>query len=608
MTAIRSLAAAFLATVLASLPADAQLLPFPDRSEVATRIDALNGELRVAFESALGQYDDEIQARPFDVARRVDRCRFIDEFSYTNEYLPWLDEVYELGEQCIAEIESEFPNHPEAILYRLEFLYGEELLDATSQFDGPALPPGWTRGQVARLYSMRASAADIVGNGLAGRFAQHALELDASADVRLIAAQSLIDAGDLAAAVEVLTSPFDTVAPDVQPYYFVDKIRLLAMAGDSKGVAELYSRLRNAADYYDSSVVAAALRDAGHLDLARAEFRDAAENPGYLVNGPLDLFRFELEFGSASQALEAYEALRDTGWTADPLAVNRVALFFEHPTLPWRVRDLLGLAGILAALSIIALVALIPVSFVHYRGLALRLRKGLPAADGGLKLRHAWYGLFALGLASLAIVYSAGPADLFSQEDAAWPIDIDTGLVARSVLLEFLVELLLLAPLAWLFVRRESTRTRWSAPKAVVFALLAAVLLRIPLLIYWFANPDIPPGLVEETYIWEILQQVSDTFGVFATFWLIAVAAPVAEEFLFRGVLLTVFARHVSFWAANSIQAFIFAAMHLEPGALPMLFLVGVTAGFLARRSGGLLAPMLLHAIFNLLAGLYFLM
>ena len=608
MSIVRSLVSASVAALLASAPAGAQLLQLPERSDAAMRIETLSGELRTAFDAALEEYDNEIRGRPFDVARRVDRCRFIDEFSYTYEYVSWLDEVYELGEQCITEVELEFPNHPEAVLFRLEFLYGEELLEASNHLDGPTLPPGWTRGQVARLYSLRAAAADIVGNGRAGGYAQYALDLDSTANVRIIAAQSLIDAGNLAAAAEILTSPLDTATPDVNPYYFVDKIRLLALAGDSAGVAELYGRLRKDSEYYDSSVVAAALRDTGHIDLARVEFEAAAANPGYLVNPALELFRFELEFGSPSQALEAYEAMRSAGWAADPLAVNRVALFLEHPALPWRWRDLLGLVGILIALTGIALVALVPVSFVHYRGLARRLRYGPPAAVGGLKLRHAWYGLSVLGLASLATAFSVGPVDVIAQGEAGWSMQFIPGQIARSVLLEFFFELVLLAPLAWLFARRElPAATVWSVPRAIFFALLAAFVLRIPLLIVWLANPDVPPGLVDETYIWDLLRQVSDAFGVLTAFWLLVVAAPVAEEFLFRGVLLKVFARHVSFWGANVFQACIFAAMHLDPAGFPWLFILGLTAGFLARRSGGLLAPILLHAVFNLMAALYFL-
>ena len=598
-----------LAALAVSLPADAQLLHLPQGSDAAARLEALDDDLAGAFNAALEEYDGEIAIRPFDVGRRIDRCRFIDEFTYVNEYVPWLDEVYELSEECIAEVELDFPNHPEPILYRLEFLYGEELLEAARPYVGQSPPPGWTRGQVARLYSLLATAADSVGNGLAGGYARYALELDATSDVRIIAAQSLIDTGDLAAAVEILRSPFDDATPGANPYYFTDKIRLLAVAGDSDGVAEFYDRLRSDAEYYDSSIVAFALRDAGLIDLARAEFEAAAENPGYLVNAALDRFRFELQFGSAAQAHEAYDAMRSAGWATDPLAVNRVALFFEHPSLPWQIRDLLGVVGVLVALTLAAVVALVPVSFVHYRGLVLRLRNGPRAAVGGLELRHAWYAMFALGLASLTTLYAVGPMDLMAQGDATWPLDAAPGLVARALLLESLIELLLLAPLVWIFVRRESAiAAKWSVSRAVIFALLAALALRIPLLIYWLANPEIPPGLVEETYIWDILRQVSDEFGVVSAFWLLVVVAPVAEEFLFRGVLLNVFARQISFWAANVIQAGIFAAMHLEPSGLPVLFLLGLAAGFLARRSGGLLGPMLLHAIFNLLAALYFLM
>ena len=211
--------------------------------------------------------------------------------------------------------------------------------------------------------------------------------------------------------------------------------------------------------------------------------------------------------------------MRSAGWVTDPLAVNRVALFFEHPSLPWQIRDLLGVVGVLVALTLAAVVALVPVSFVHYRGLVLRLRNGPRAAVGGLELRHAWYAMFALGLASLTTLYAVGPMDLMAQGDATWPLDAAPGLVARALLLESLIELLLLAPLVWIFVRREAAiAAKWSVSRAVIVALLAALALRIPLLIYWLANPEIPPGLVEETYIWDILRQVSDEFGVVSAF------------------------------------------------------------------------------------------
>ena len=606
---VRLLVSVVAAVISVCSPADAQNLLLPERSDFAGRLVALDGEVRRAFDAALAEYDGEILARPFDVVRRVDRCRFVEEFYYNNEYVAWIDSVYEISESCRTDLESEFGNHPEVILYGFEFLYGEELLAAAGVYDQPAMRPAWTTGQLARLYTQLATAAEAVGNEFAGRYALRALELDAEADVRIIAAESLIAAGDFATAIEVLHSPMDVVAPETDPWYVVEKIRLLGLAGDRAGVDDLYRLLRSNADYYDSSTVAAALRDAGLFDLARMEFEAATENPGYLVNADLERFRFELEFGSKSQAEAAYTALRDVGWGADPLAVNRMALFMEYPSLAWQARDYLGLLAVLGVMSFIALVALIPVSVVHYRGLALRLNRQLPVATGSLRLRHAWYALFALGVASLIGLYAVGPLDLLTERETAWGLDVDSDLLAGSLLVESLSLLLLLFPLAWLIARRGPSfvAAPWSVPRAVFFALVAAAVLRLPFFILVAAQPDIPSALTDGVFLWDMLERISAQYGVLTAFWLIVVAAPVAEEFLFRQVILSAFSRHISFWAANLLQAGLFSAMHMDAVAFVYLFLMGLIAGFLARRSGGLLAPILFHACFNLLAGLVFL-
>jgi uncharacterized protein len=106
--------------------------------------------------------------------------------------------------------------------------------------------------------------------------------------------------------------------------------------------------------------------------------------------------------------------------------------------------------------------------------------------------------------------------------------------------------------------------------------------------------------------LWQLLEFIRDAYGPATAVWLVVLAAPVIEELMFRGVLLRAFAAHVSFGWANVIQALLFAAIHFDLRAAPMLFAVGLIAGYLARRSGGLLAPMILHFVFNLIAALVF--
>jgi membrane protease YdiL (CAAX protease family) len=80
-----------------------------------------------------------------------------------------------------------------------------------------------------------------------------------------------------------------------------------------------------------------------------------------------------------------------------------------------------------------------------------------------------------------------------------------------------------------------------------------------------------------------------------------ALLVPFLEEVLFRGVILEGLSKHVPFGWANAIQAVCFAIAHENIGLLPFYVLFGVTCGWLARRSGGLLTSILVHAANNLI-------
>jgi membrane protease YdiL (CAAX protease family) len=86
-----------------------------------------------------------------------------------------------------------------------------------------------------------------------------------------------------------------------------------------------------------------------------------------------------------------------------------------------------------------------------------------------------------------------------------------------------------------------------------------------------------------------------------------ALAAPVLEEVLFRGLLLRALLRRVSPNTAVAVSAVAFGLVHAlgDPSLgviaiLPALVGVGLLAGVLALRSGSLSQPILLHVGFNL--------
>ena len=72
--------------------------------------------------------------------------------------------------------------------------------------------------------------------------------------------------------------------------------------------------------------------------------------------------------------------------------------------------------------------------------------------------------------------------------------------------------------------------------------------------------------------------------------------ALLAEEALYRGLLLAGFNRRMPFFLASAFSAAVFAVMRVAPAPeMLQLFLLGMALCFLRQRSGGLTIPVLAH-------------
>ena len=89
--------------------------------------------------------------------------------------------------------------------------------------------------------------------------------------------------------------------------------------------------------------------------------------------------------------------------------------------------------------------------------------------------------------------------------------------------------------------------------------------------------------------------------GPWSWLWLGALAvlaAPLCEEFIFRGLLQGGLRRSLPAWQAVLIGSAIFAIVHPPASMLPV-FVLGLCTGWAYEKSGSLLAPMLVHASYN---------
>ena len=88
--------------------------------------------------------------------------------------------------------------------------------------------------------------------------------------------------------------------------------------------------------------------------------------------------------------------------------------------------------------------------------------------------------------------------------------------------------------------------------------------------------------------------------------FVIMIAAPIIEEFVFRGLLFSYFKKNLGFNRALLLSSLIFSLFHFSPsqGAtnfalLSSLFVLSLYLGFLYARQASLIAPIALHMTFN---------
>jgi membrane protease YdiL (CAAX protease family) len=238
---------------------------------------------------------------------------------------------------------------------------------------------------------------------------------------------------------------------------------------------------------------------------------------------------------------------------------------------------------------------------------ARRLRALLPAREASGRLpADAMVGVVGMAAFLLAGTIGATTAHLLGATDDEY------GRLLRGVcgnLLQCLVVVLLVS--SRLF--RDGPRKGSSARIAIaagalsfvaVLPLVGAVGIIAGAVAEQFGLPR-PPEVSHETL--RILLEKGDTLFTLATLAHVAVLVPVAEELGWRGVMQpTIRAAGAGPLVASALTAAIFAAIHWDaiPAggravAMPMLVALGLALGLLREKTGGVLAPIALHALFN---------
>ena len=109
-----------------------------------------------------------------------------------------------------------------------------------------------------------------------------------------------------------------------------------------------------------------------------------------------------------------------------------------------------------------------------------------------------------------------------------------------------------------------------------------------------------PPG-----WFLELFARLFDSdLGVWGGILRIVIIAPIVEEVIFRGVIMSGFSRNYHPAVAIFFSALLFALFHLNPWQFAATFALGLILGYIRIRTGSVIACIAGHAIHN---GLVFL-
>ena len=598
-----------LATAADSAPIDIERDFGPGSHEHFT--ERVNEAQSTDYQAVLTGYEARHEAYPDDVFSEIERCRFIESFAYSEDTV--IESATEDLETCREALRSgPHANQVDVLLYGVESSWGEKSLPAAQ-----ALIPKsehWSPGQRAALYELLAERTQWQDAQLAASYAVRAVDLNPGSRVLLIAVNRWVQLGAKDRARRLLTGAPPTAWERVSRS---EAAKVLINLGDPKGAASI---LRGAnpddKDGEVSLILARVLAADGDIQGARELYEGALKDREYVrLDTRVEYFDFERLHGTTAAAYAAYQRLRDEGFQADSLARYRLALLWSHPGAGWQWRDapgLLTLLGVVLAICALPLIAIFP---VHYRGLARQAAGRAPELPpvpmdkepmdkARWKLRHAWYALVVLLITGYAAVYIYAVQYLEAVlpwiERYVFTPATDIAL-AKIMLWSTVATLLLLIPLARGRSMYQLLLGIWSFKRCILMGIGAALALKVVAALFDLGMKTL--GLLGSDTV-RAMQGINEVYGLGVMLLVVAVATPIVEEWIFRGVLLEAFRARVSFWFAAVVQALIFIALHEEYQAMPFLFVFALVAAWLVRRSGGLLASMVMHAVNNAVAAM----
>jgi membrane protease YdiL (CAAX protease family) len=264
----------------------------------------------------------------------------------------------------------------------------------------------------------------------------------------------------------------------------------------------------------------------------------------------------------------------------------------------WKLAIIATIPSLTAFIGVILLVALII-------QLLLKGKESILAANADNRWSTPWdvetilqvfvLGFFLMGQLFIPVLFSLIPISRSSSNVRLQAFSVLVsyllvGLGALSVLY-YAIKRYFPLPQGWFRFRFQSNWFLWG---------LGGYCTALPIVvIVSLINQQLWQGQGGSNPLLQLALESRDHIALGILFFTASIAAPFFEEFLFRGFLLPSLTRYIPVWGAIGASSLLFAAAHLSVSEILPLTALGIVLGIIYTRSRNLLAPMLLHSLWN---------
>ena len=570
-------------------------------------VESLKQAKDYRYKEILSIYDRFIASQPNDVIAQIERCKFIGTADYDayEDYNPNYEEMMD----CIDNLMNQYPTHPEVILYKFDYTWGEDRRELIAKYidQVESSATKWSYVQRSKFYEIASNYLIEEDDRMSIMYAEKAERLGDTLDLSISIAEAYLRLGEEKKAKEVLMDALYYQSDDA--WTLKRKGDLLISFNEIEEATEMFERVMEK----DSTLVSnesfyKIFLQTHEVDIARTYIIKDTINDWNKATNIQKLLNHDIEYSSFDTAIISYRRMQELDYYDDFLGIKRMRLFFKAPFELWTWSELTHMFWLIIGFLILFIIPYLWILPIYSAKKFLKIKVIRQQLNVDWNLKHFWLisfvYLFAQALLILVFYYQDfinGYLEV-AYEYGTEIIEEVNSTTAKANLFYFTMTFILSA----LFLNKKRLKfvfnTTFSWGKiiglSIGFIIVNAIVIKIATSL--FVSEE-TLAVIHSLNSREEIGTILSEYGFTISFFAVAVIAPLYEEIIFRGIILSSVEKHIGFIAANIIQASLFAIVHMNFQLFLFYFVFGMITGYAVKKSQGLLAGYIFHFVNNFL-------